>query len=130
MTIMVSLPLGDYENGTHVGVWVPVPAGTHHALAIIKRCTAQTPDIWPNVETEIDLIIEMSLNGGASVYKSSPTTAPAIPGGVTKKNGVDYPISSQGYWDLSPNLGDSAFVRATVVVKNGPWRSQVEFDVD
>lgn len=120
MSRSIDLPLGNYPNGTRSTSWRAISDAITKASVEIARCTTADPTIWPNASTEVDLTIDFSMDGGATIALSA--TSGACPGGIAiGLHGVEAPATRIG---LSPlPVGSGRAIRITATVRGGPIRT-------
>lgn len=120
MTRTVDLPLGNYPNGARSTAWRAVPDTATFISVELARCTSADLTIWPSVSTMVDLMIELSMDGGASVYLRA--TEGQIPGGIMPGKGGGEATRTR--IALSPiPAGTNRMVRISASVSGGPIRT-------
>jgi hypothetical protein len=126
MTRTVDLPLGNYQNGTRTTGWRAIPDTATFISVELARCTSADPTIWPNASTMVDLTIELSMDGGATVYLRA--TEGQIPGGIMPgKGGGEAPRSRKALWPIPP--GSNRMVRLGASVSGGPIRTSGTIEI-
>lgn len=140
----IHLPHGNHDEGLYQFPWTPVPRGSVRAFLCIRKHTGllRDRDIWPDPNIEIDANVDLSLDGGKTVYQS--TGAQKMKGGRhtrPNKHGdhSEVPLERVGFNRLDI-LGirngipveqtDEMMIRAELVVRGGKLRSEAFFDID
>lgn len=141
MTVLADrvIPLDDYPAGTYrigFGPGNPVSGGGGPPLVIpngtktcdieVQRCTTLTPTIWPNVDTKLETIAEVSADGGATWIESARSKAG---GGISfRKDGVTEV-------DFAPMggplpVGENRLYRCTFIISGPVLRTSANVIVD
>jgi len=84
----------------------------------LARCTAATPQFWPNAATGLDMALEVSYDGG-STWEPGGAITGATGGIETTKIGENPTASFTFSYPTQPNQ-----VRGTLTVTNGPLVTQ------
>lgn len=121
------LPLGNY-NGTHVAGPVDIADNVNSVDISIARCTALTPNIWPNTSTVLDCLPEVSTDGGLTWTEAGHSISP---GGISPaKGGGEAPFTVAG-GSLPPAVnGITRKYQCTFAITGGPLRSSVTVEVN
>lgn len=120
MTIFVDLPLANYPNGTRSTPWRPLTPDITRVSVEVQRCTSVDPTIWPNAATLLDLTIDLSMDGGATVFTSA--TSGQTPGGIVPGlHGAEADVTRITLVDIP--AGANRAVRLTATISGGPLRT-------
>jgi hypothetical protein len=125
MTRTVDLPLNNYPNGARSTAWRAIPDSATYISIELARCTSADPTIWPNPSTMVDLTIELSMDGGASVYIRN--TEGQIPGGIMPGIGGEATRTRIALWPIPP--GTNRMVRIAASVSGGPIRTSGTIEI-
>ena|SRR3990167_7604324 len=102
-----------------------VPDANDRITITLKRCTSATPSHWPNAITTLNLMIEVSFDGGATWQDFLGFGAE---GGIfTKRDGTQAADSSATA--VLPQ-GTGRKLRFRMDVANGPLVSQVDLEAN
>lgn len=95
-------------------------------LFSIQRCTTATPTIWPNVSTTLEIIPEVSLDGGASWIEAGRTTNV---GGISLFKGTELAFSMSGGYLPAEVNGVTRQYRVQTTIAGGPLRTSATVEV-
>lgn len=118
------LPLADYPSGSWTSPAVDVDDAVTEIDFSIQACTTATPDIWPSVDTVLDVVPEVSLDGGQTWNESGSSRG--MVGGIHVFKGRELQFLPSG-GPLPP--GTARKYRVTTVITNGPLRSLANLEV-
>jgi len=120
------LPLANYSNGVRVSSAIDIADDVTSVDFSIQRCTTATPTIWPNASTVLDILPEVSLDGGTTWIEAGRSTAP---GGIitSVKAGGEVPFMIGGG---SLPAGTNRKYRVTTTITGGPLRSTATVEVN
>lgn len=118
------LPLANYANGTRVLGPIDIADDVTSVDFSIQRCTTATPTIWPNSTTILEIIPEVSIDGGASWIEAGRSVSP---GGISFLRGVEVAFSASGG---SLPAGTDRQYRVTTIITGGPLRSTATVEVN
>ena len=114
----VSLPLANYPSGLRQISPINVPDSARELYFEFARCTSADPTIWPNAATTLKMDFEGSTDGVEWI----PAGAFYVPVGGIHPTPNGELARSWFVVSLPPLLGRQ--LRATVVIVNGPLRTQ------
>lgn len=118
------LPLGNYPSGSWTSPAVDVGDAVTRIDFSIQACTTATPAIWPNASTTLDVVPEVSFDGGATWQENAPTRG--MSGGIHVFKGHELAFLPCG-GSLAPGTGRK--YRINTVIVNGPLRSAMTLEV-
>jgi len=118
-----AIPLANYPSGTTQLPAVSVPDNATKFYFELQRCTSATPDIWPNASTTISVDLEISTDNGATWHDFAGFESG---GGIVVRNGVELAVSPM---EAPLDPGTNRKLRGTVVITNGPLRTQGFYEV-
>lgn len=118
------LPLANYSNGTRNFGPIAIDDAVTSIDFSIARCTTATPTIWPNVSTTLEIIPEVSLDGGSTWIECGRSLST---GGIStfKGNEVTHTITGG-----SIPAGANRQYRLTTTIAGGPLRSSATVEVN
>lgn len=120
------LPLANYPNGTRVLGPIDFADDVTSVDFSIARCTTATPTIWPNVSTTLDVVPEVSVDGGVTWTEAGAFHSY---GGIASgKGGVGEAAFTIGGGSLP--AGTNRQYRVTVTIGGGPLRSSATVEVN
>ena len=126
MSSVQIFPLNNYPNGVH-GPFGPVDLADDvtSVLMSVARCTTPTPTIWPNESTVLDVLPEVSTDGGSTWTEAGRSVSP---GGiyVSPRNNQEVAFSQSGG---SLPVATGRKYRVTVTITGGPLRSSATIEV-
>jgi hypothetical protein len=126
MSSVQVLPLGNYANGVH-GPFGPIDIADD-VISVdisIARCTTATPTIWPNASTIVDVLPEISVDGGTTWSEAGRATSN---GGISfGKGGVE--VANMLAGGSLPQTTARKY-RVTVTISGGPLRSSASIEVN
>lgn len=103
-----------------------LPDGLSVAQITLKRCTAATPTLWPNVATVLGMSAFMSFDGGVNWQHVSGFAG--SPGGIyTDRLGNELAAT---IWRFSLHPGVNRQIRFDIDVQNGPLVSEITVEAD
>jgi hypothetical protein len=122
------LPLGNYPNGPQNFGPIEVASDVTSILFSIQRCTSLTPTIWPNASTTLDVIPEVSLDGGLTWFEAGRTTNV---GGIQQaRQGGELGFSQSGGF-LPAQVGATPRqYKVSTNVGGGPIRTAITVEVN
>lgn len=126
MSSVQVLPLANYPNGTH-GPFGPIDLADDVTSSdfSIARCTTATPTIWPNVTTTIQVLPEVSIDGGVTWQGAGGFSSA---GGIAfAHNGSEQPFAKGG-GNLPIATGRK--FRVTAIIAGGPLRSSATVEIN
>lgn len=126
MSSVQVLPLANYANGVH-GPLGPVDIADNVTSVdfSIQRCTTATPTIWPNASTTLDVLPEVSLDGGSTWIEAGRFTSAG--GIVHDKTGGETQFT-RGGGGLPAGTGRK--YRVTATIAGGPLRSTATVEIN
>ena len=119
------LPLANYGNGSRTAGPIDIGDNVRSVDFSIQRCTSLDGSIWPNESTVLEVIPEVSLDGGgtwieAGRFKSN--------GGIaTGRSGQEVEFTQGGG---SLPVGKNRQFRVTAIITGGPLRSTATVEVN
>lgn len=118
-----AIALADYATGVYEIPQMNLQQGAEFVYFEVVRCTTLTPDIWPNVATELKVFLELSMDAGATW--TGLAGFGAIGGIHVLRTGGESAVSS-----LQAPLpaGNQRRIKGTAEVINGPLRTQGFFE--
>lgn len=119
MASFIDLPLANYPNGTRSTAWRALDPTITQISVEVARCTSVDPTIWPNDTTLLDLNIDLSMDGGATVFTSAGTGQ--AKGGIVSRNGVEADATRVTLIGIPP--GANRAVRLSATITGGPLRT-------
>lgn len=120
------LPLANYANGTRVLGPIDIADDVTSVDFSIARCTTPTPTIWPNASTTLEVIPEVSVDGGVTWVEAGRF---ASAGGIAQgKGGVGEATVTIGGGSLP--AGTNRQYRVTTIIGGGPLRSSATVEVN
>lgn len=121
------LPLNNYANGTRQSSALDLASDVTSVLFNVQRCTAATPDIWPNASTQLQIIPEVSQDAGVTWIEAGKSTSI---GGVAMFNGHEQPFTLSG-GSLPVELnGVTRKYRVSTIITGGPLRTSATVEVN
>ena len=118
MARQLVLPLQDYADGFYE--FGPVNIGDEivSILFEVSRCTSADPTIWPDVNTTLRFVPELSLDGGTTWSDAGEFRA--VGGIANDRFGNELAVTVGGGLLLS---GTNRRMRGTLEITGGPLRS-------
>lgn len=114
----VSLPIANYPSGISLIPQQLIPDSAKELYFEFARCTSADLSIWPDVATRLQMDFEGSTDG----VNWTPAGGFGAVGGIHTKIGGTQSSLTTVRLPLPPLLG--RLIRATVVIANGPLRTQ------
>lgn len=114
------IPLANYPTGNRsFAVGGTLSDAATLIYAELARCTSADPSIWPNQSTQVKLICEISLDGGAVwLFQASFLSEGDI---VLNWHGAEVALSTM---EIPLFPGTSRRARFSVEITGGPCRTQ------
>lgn len=126
MSSVQVLPLANYPNQTRTLGPIDIADDVTSVDFSIARCTTATPTIWPNASTTLDVLPEVSIDGGVSWIEAGRfSTWGGIAAG---KGGVGEAAFTIGGGSLP--VGTNRQYRVTITIGGGPLRSSATVEVN
>jgi hypothetical protein len=127
MSNVVVLPLSSYANGTRNFGPIDVASDVTAILFNVQRCTSLDLTVWPNSTTTLEIIPEISVDGGVTYVEAGRTTNA---GGIQiARSGGELATSQSGGY-LPPQIGGVARkYKVATTVAGGPIRTSMSVDV-
>lgn len=122
------LPLNNYANGSRQLGPIDIASDVTSVLFNIQRCTTATPTIWPDVNTTLDIIPEVSQDGGITWIEAGKTTN--VGGIQLSKFGTELGFSLSGGGLPAEVGGITRKYRVTTVIAGGPLRTSATVEVN
>lgn len=118
------LPLANYSNGTRTAGPIDIADDVTHVDFNIQRCTTLTPTIWSLSTTTLEIIPEVSLDGGSTWIEAGRSSSA---GGISfGKHGEEVAFAIGGG---SLPAGVNRQYKATTIIAGGPLRSTATVEV-
>jgi len=122
--IIDALPI-TIQSGSQTFGPANVTNGTSVITIHLARCTTPTPTLWPNQNTTLECMLEVSTDGG-TVYK--PNNGFSAAGGIfLNRDGSE---STETTFTCRMPDGNNRKVRMNVTITNGPFNSLLTTEVE
>lgn len=121
------LPLNNYANGVRQSGSIDVADDVTSILFTIQRCTTATPTIWPNVTTTLEILPELSLDGGSTWTEVGRTTN--VGGIQLSKFGTELAFAASGGYLPPAENGITRQYRVRTTIAGGPLRTSATAEV-
>lgn len=118
------LPLANHPSGSWTSPAVDVDDAVTQIDFSIQSCTTATPLIWPSALTTLDVVPEVSFDGGNTWQENAPTRG--MSGGIHVFK--EHELAFLPCGGLLP-AGTGRKYRVTRIITNGPLRSAVTLEV-
>lgn len=122
------LPLNNYANGTRNLGPVDLASDVTSVLFSIQRCTTPTPTVWPNASTTLEIIPEVSLDGGTTWTEAGRSTN--VGGIQIAKGGGELAFALSGGFLPDQVGGITRQYRVTTIIAGGPLRTSATVEVN
>jgi hypothetical protein len=122
------LPLNNYANGSRQLGPIDLASDVTSVLFNIQRCTTATPTIWPNVTTTLEIIPEVSLDGGSTWIEAGRTTN--VGGIQLSKFGTELAFCLSGGGLPAEVGGVTRQYRVQTTIAGGPLRTSATVEVN
>ena len=122
------LPLGNYANGTRQLGPIDLASDVTSVLFSIQRCTTATPTVWPNASTTLEIIPEVSLDGGVTWIEAGRTTN--VGGIQLSKFGTELAFALSGGYLPAEVGGVTRQYRVQTTIAGGPLRTSASVEVN
>ena len=121
------LPLNNYANGTRELGPIDVASDVTSIDFSIQRCTTATPTVWPNVATTLEIIPQVSVDGGVTWNDAGRSTNV---GGISLFRGNEVAFSRSG-GSIPPQVGGvTRQYKVTTIIAGGPLRTSATVEVN
>jgi len=127
MATVQLLPLGNYANGQQDFGPIDVADDVTEILFGIQRCTTATPTVWPSSSTTVEIIPQVSTDGGATYVEAGRTMNA---GGIQTFKGTELAFSQSGGSLPPPANGITRKYKVSTIVAGGPIRTSLKVDVN
>lgn len=122
------LPLNNYANGERVLGPIEVADDVTTIDFNIQRCTSATPTVWPNASTTLDIIPEVSTDGGNTWSEAGKSTNV---GGIQQAKGGGELAFARSGGSLPPAVnGIARQYKVTTIIAGGPLRTSATVEVN
>ena len=122
------LPLNNYANGTRQLGPIDLASDVTSVLFSIQRCTTATPTVWPNASTTLEIIPEVSLDGGVTWIEAGRTTN--VGGIQLSKFGTELAFALSGGYLPAEVGGVTRQYRVQTTIAGGPLRTSASVEVN
>lgn len=121
------LPLANYSNGTRNAGPIDIASDVTSIDFSVQRCTTATPTVWPNASTTLEIIPEVSLDGGSTWIEAGRSFSE---GGISTFRGVEVAFAKSGGY-VPPQVGNTTRqYRVTTIIAGGPLRTSATVEVN
>jgi hypothetical protein len=121
-----ALDVADYGNGTHNMPETALPAWANSLGVEVMKCTTPDPTIWPDPESSIRLVAEISMDNGATWANLFDGTSS---GGIQVHNKTGLEIPSMKFDTPIPS-GNNRRIRGSMTIENGPIKTTMYISLD
>lgn len=122
LKIVDNLPI-TIQSGSQLIGPANVPKGSTAVIVHLARCTTATPTFWPDVNTQLQCFVEVSLDNGQHWQPNNGFSA--IGGILLARDGSEIPESTM----TCPIPAGTDRMRFNVTVTNGPLVSALTTEV-
>ena len=122
------LPLNNYANGTRQLGPIDLASDVTSVLFSIQRCTTATPTVWPNASTTLEIVPEVSLDGGVTWIEAGRTTN--VGGIQLSKFGTELAFALSGGYLPAEVGGVTRQYRVQTTIAGGPLRTSASVEVN